>query len=315
MSGFRKVVITTLIIASVSIGIGAYIIFESGLGASEIAENFSRLFEENNISIDLGAGVDVAEDSSYPVENKRNISLETPVGDLKVTGYDGDEIRFTLKGKVPERYVDRYLTILESNDELSIELYEDIDGLNFSKGGYEDLEIELFIPREYLGDVEFENVSGEITLDGIRAKQVSVDNVSGDIILENGNHDKVEFATVSGQVISYSQVNHLEGDSISGKITASGVKESFDLESVSGTINVTAMDLLKDSEIETVSGAVSVEFTAASSLGYNLSSVSGNITVDAKDEISESSQSLKRSSGEGPNLLVSTVSGGIQIKY
>ena len=31
MSGFRKVVITTLIIASVASGIGAYISFESGL--------------------------------------------------------------------------------------------------------------------------------------------------------------------------------------------------------------------------------------------------------------------------------------------
>jgi len=315
MSGFRKVVITTLIIASVAIGIGAYVIFESGLGAGEIADNFRRLFNENNININLGTGVDVSEESSYPLAGKRNIRLETPVGDLRVTGYDGDEIMFNLEGKVPERYLDRYLTIDESSDELSIYLYKDINGLNFSMGGNYDLDMELMIPVEYLGDVEFENVSGEITIDGINAKEVNVDNISGDIILENGSHEKIDFATISGQFLSYSAVNHLEGDSISGKITATGVKESFNLESVSGSINITALDLRSDSDIETISGAVTVEFEESEEIGYELSSVSGKISVEDESGVSQSSQSLRKTAGSRPKLEVSTVSGRITIKY
>lgn len=315
MSGFRKVVITTLIIASVAIGIGAYIIFESGLGAGEIADNFRRLFSENDININLGTGVDVSEESTYSLQSKRNIRLETPVGDLSVKGHDGDEIMFSLEGKVPERYLDRYLTIDESSDELAIYLYKDINGLNFSMGSSYDLDMELLIPNAYLGDVEFENVSGEINIDGINAKQVSVDNISGDIILENGRHEKIDFATISGQFLSYSEVNHLEGDTISGKITATGVKESFNLESVSGSISVTALDLRSDSDIETISGAVTVEFENAQGIGYDLSSVSGKISVEDEAGISQSSQSLKKSAGNGPTLEVSTVSGRINIKY
>lgn len=315
MSGFRKVVITTLVIASVAVGIGAYIIYESGLGAGEIADNFRRLFNENNININLGTGVDVSEESTYQLEGKKNISLETPVGDLTVTGYDGDEIMFSLEGKVPEKYLDRYLTIEESGDELAIYLYKDINGLKFSMGGDYDLDMELMIPTEYLGDVEFENVSGEITIDGINAKEVDVDNISGDIILENGKHEKIEFATISGQFLSYSEVNHLEGDSISGKITATGVKDSFALESVSGSIDITALGLKADSEIETISGAVSVEFEETQEPQYNLSSVSGSISVEDEDGVNQSSQSMKKSGGNGPNLEVSTVSGRISIKY
>ena len=36
MSGFKKVVVATLIIASVSVGIGAYIVYESGVGTGEL---------------------------------------------------------------------------------------------------------------------------------------------------------------------------------------------------------------------------------------------------------------------------------------
>ena len=64
MSGFKKIVVTTLIIASVSIGIGAYIIFESGLGTGEIAEEIRNLIGGNEISINLGREVEVSEDLS-----------------------------------------------------------------------------------------------------------------------------------------------------------------------------------------------------------------------------------------------------------
>ena len=315
MSGFKKIIVTTLIIASVSIGIGAYIIFESGLGTGEIREEIRNLFSGNEISFNLGSGVDVEEDRSYSMDNKEMILLDTKIGDLEVNGYDGDEIRLVVEGTVPERYLERYLKVEESADELKIYFYKDISNLNFSVGNRYDLDIELLVPEEYLGNMHFENVSGDITLEDVYAKEVRVENISGDIVLEAGDHDKVTFNNISGQFISYSSIKVLEGESVSGKITATEVKDSFRLDSVSGSVNVSAETLLRDAEIGTISGSVKVEIDDLDDLSYDLSSVSGKITVDTSEGINQSSQSLERNVNNTVKLDVSTVSGKIDIKY
>ena len=315
MSGFKKIIVTTLIIASVSIGIGAYIIFESGLGTGEIADEIRNLFSGHEISFNLGSGVDVEEDLSYSMDNKNMILLDTKIGDLEVNGYDGDEIRLLVEGSVPERYLERYLKVEESGDELKIYFYKDISNLNFSFGNNYDLDIELLVPEEYLGNVHFENVSGDITLEDIFAKEVHVENISGDIVLEAGDHDKVTFNNISGQFISYSSIKVLEGESVSGKITATEVNDSFKLDSVSGSVNIGAKTLLRDAEIGTISGSVTVEIEDLDDLSYDLSSVSGKITVDTSEGINQSSQSLERNVNNTLKLDVSTVSGKIDIKY
>jgi len=315
MSGFKKIIVTTLIIASVSIGIGAYIIFESGLGTGEIADEIRNLFSGNEISFNLGSGVDVTEDRSYSMDNKEMILLDTKIGDLEVNGYDGDEIRLLVEGSVPERYLERYLKVEESTDELKIYFYKDVSNLNFSIGNNYDLDIELLVPEEYMGNVHFENVSGDITLEDLYAKEVHVENISGDIVLESGDHDNVTFNNISGQFINYSSVKVLEGDSVSGKITATAVNDSFKLDSVSGSVNVSAETILRDAEIGTISGSVTVEIEELDDLSYDLSSVSGKITVDTSEGINQSSQSMERNVNNTVKLDVSTVSGKIDIKY
>lgn len=315
MSGFKKIIVTTLIIASVSIGIGAYIIFESGLDTGEIRDEIRNLFSGNEISLNLGSGVEVEEDRSYSMDNKEMILLDTKIGDVEVNGYDGDEIRLLVEGSVPERYLEGYLKVEESADELKIYFYKDISNLNFSIGNSYDLDIELLVPEEYLGNMHFENVSGDITLEDIYAKEVRVENISGDIVLEAGDHDKVTFSNVSGQFISYSSIKVLEGDSVSGKITATEVNDSFRLDSVSGSVNVSAETLLRDAEIGTISGSVKVEFEELDDLSYDLSSISGKITVDTSEGINQSSQSLERNVNNTVKLDISTVSGKIDIKY
>lgn len=315
MSGFKKIIVTTLIIASVSIGIGAYIIFESGLGTGEIANEIRNLFSGNDISFNLGSGVDVTENLSYSMDNKEMILLYTKIGDLEVKGHDGDEIKLIVEGSVPERYLERYLSVEESEDELKIYFYKDISNLNFSIGNRYDLDIELLIPEEYLGNVHFENISDDITMEDIYAKEVRVENISGDIVLEAGDHDKVTFNNISGQFISYSTVKVLEGETVSGKITATEVTDSFRLESVSGSVNVSAETLLRDAEISSISGSVTVEIEELDDLSYDLSSLSGKIAVDTSEGINQSSQSLERNVNNTVKLVVSTVSGKINIKY
>lgn len=315
MSGFKKVVITTLIIASVSIGIGAYIIYESGIGTGELAGSINKLLERGDINVNLGETKEVREEQSFSYEDKNNLEISVPIGEVRVTAYEGEEIRLLVEGKVPENYLDRYLEIHEDEDSLRISLYKGMGNINLSFFNRYDIRVSLEVPEKYLGDLSVANVSGDILVDGLTLRELSLENVSGDLIFERGSSEEVDFDVVSGQFISYAKVNHLSGNSISGKITATEILDSADLESVSGSVNLKFAESIREVDVETISGAVDLEFRNLEDLSYELESVSGSLTVENREGINQSTRSLKRNINNSASVDVSTVSGAVRIKY
>lgn len=315
MSGFKKVVITTLIIASVSIGIGAYIVYESGVGTGELAESINKLLDRGDISVNLGATKEVREEQSFSLEDKRNIEISVPIGEVKVTAYGGDEIRLLVEGKVPENYLNRYLEVKEERGALEISLYKGMGNINLSFFNRYDIRLYLEVPKEYQGNLDISNVSGDILVEGLHLRELTLENISGDLILESGSSEEVDFDVVSGQFISYGEVGSLSGNSISGKITANDVRNSADVESVSGSIQLTLSETIKDVEVESISGAVDLIFQGQEDLSYDLESVSGSITVETGEGINKGSRSLKRNVNNSPSVDVSTVSGTITLRY
>lgn len=315
MSGFKKVVITTLIIASVSIGIGAYIVYESGVGTGELAESINKLLDRGDISVNLGATKEVREEQSFSLEDKRNIEISVPIGEVKVTAYEGDEIRLLVEGKVPENYLNRYLEVKEERGALEISLYKGMGNINLSFFNRYDIRLYLEVPKEYQGNLDISNVSGDILVEGLHLRELTLENISGDLILESGSSEEVDFDVVSGQFISYGKVGSLSGNSISGKITANDVRNSADVESVSGSIQLTLSETIKDVEVESISGAVDLIFQGQQDLSYDLESVSGSITVETGEGINKGSRSLKRNVNNSPSVDVSTVSGTITLRY
>lgn len=315
MSGFKKVVITTLIIASVSIGIGAYIVYESGVGTGELAESINKLLDRGDISVNLGTTKEVREEQSFSLEDKRNIEISVPIGEVKVTAYEGDEIRLLVEGKVPENYLNRYLEVKEERGALEISLYKGMGNINLSFFNRYDIRLYLEVPKEYQGNLDISNVSGDILVEGLHLRELTLENISGDLILESGSSEEVDFDVVSGQFISYGEVGSLSGNSISGKITANDVRNSADVESVSGSIQLTLSETIKDVEVESISGAVDLIFQGQEDLSYDLESVSGSITVETGEGINKGSRSLKRNVNNSPSVDVSTVSGTITLRY
>lgn len=315
MSGFKKVVITTLIIASVSIGIGAYIVYESGVGTGELAESINKLLDRGDISVNLGATKEVREEQSFSLEDKRNIEISVPIGEVKVTAYEGDEIRLLVEGKVPENYLNRYLEVKEERGALEISLYKGMGNINLSFFNRYDIRLYLEVPKEYQGNLDISNVSGDILVEGLHLRELTLENISGDLILESGSSEEVDFDVVSGQFISYGEVGSLSGNSISGKITANDVRNSADVESVSGSIQLTLSETIKGVEVESISGAVDLIFQGQEDLSYDLESVSGSITVETGEGINKGSRSLKRNVNNSPSVDVSTVSGSITLRY
>jgi len=274
MSGFKKVVITTLIIASVSIGIGAYIVYESGVGTGELAESINKLLERGDISVSLGETKEVREEQSFSYEDKSSIEISVPIGEVKVTSYEGDEIRLLVEGKVPENYMDRYLEIREEKGSLKISLYKGMGNINLNFFNRYDIRMSLEVPEGYEGDLDVSNVSGDVIVGGLRLRELSLENISGDLILESGSSEEVDFDVVSGQFISYGEVGRLSGNSISGKITATDIRNSADVESVSGNLSVENREGINQSsrslkrninnspraDVSTVSGSVRIKY-------------------------------------------------------
>ncbi len=315
MSGFKKVVVATLIIASVSIGIGAYIVYESGVGTGELADTINKLLERGDINVNLGETKEVREEQSFSYEDKKNIEISVPIGDVKIKAYEGNEIKLLVEGKVPENYLDRYLEITEEKDSLKISLYKGMGNINLNFFNRYDISLSLEVPVGYQGDLDVSNVSGDILVDGLNLKKVSLENISGDLIVESGTIEDVDFDVVSGQFISYGDIGRLSGNSISGKITATGIRSSADVESVSGSVSLKFLESTKEVEVETISGSVELDFIGLEDLSYDLESVSGSLTVENREGINQSTRSLKRNINNSPTVDVSTVSGAVRIKY
>ncbi|MBR0575847.1 DUF4097 family beta strand repeat protein [Proteiniclasticum sp. BAD-10] len=316
MSGFKKVLITTLIIASVSIGIGAYIIYDSGLSPWQVGENLRRFFGDSGISVDLGKSVEVKENQSFTLGDKSKLKLSTVHGRIRVEMVEGTDIHLSITGKIPERYKDSYLKIQESADGLEVSLFKGIQNINIGLGSDFDLDILLRVPASYAGDVELSNVSDEINVNGLNGGKITLANVSGDMILEEGTFEHIAFNSVSGTVISYSSAKSVTGETVSGNITATNIGEHFNVKSISGTVNLKSSALLENSQADTVSGDMEVVVENQGNLSYELTSVSGKLKAEHEGSVIQGDKSLSQNNTAGAvKVKLSSVSGKISLKY
>jgi|GEM_PF-943830 len=315
MSGFKKLVVTTLIIASVAIGIGSFLVFESGMDEREAASGLWNFFKEKELSLELGSFEEVKEDQVFSLGQKEDVEVVTPYGTVEVQSHEEEGIRLIIEGKVPSRHVDRYLKISDTKDALKISLFQGISNVNFGFTKKDELIIRVLLPKAYDEDLKVVNVSGDVLLQDLMLAEVTLENVSGDLIIESGRYEEVDFRNVSGQMITYGQVEEFQGENVSGKVTATNLQGRFQVETVSGAMHLRSLALQKKSQAESVSGKITVELEGMSELSYDLSSVSGKIQVESGEETMESGRSLKRNHSDGEKLVVSTVSGSILVKY
>ena len=316
MNGFKKVIATTLIIASVAVGIGAYILYESGLSSREIEESIRNFFGGNELNLDLGDAVSVSEEKAIVLGSKEEISINTSIGDIEVREHDGEDILLNLEGDVPSKYKDNYYQVSDTGTKLQIDVLNKITNLNIMGLGNYNIKITLLVPKGFQGDLYLATVSGETLVEGLELETLSLTGVSGDMTLTEGTYGVLDFKNVSGSVFSDSETGNVSGDTVSGAITVTGVKDLVKLNTVSGKISSTIDELQGTAKLVSVSGDINLEILNSGEVSYKLSSISGRLSAEDNGIVTKGDKSLSETFTNARGMVeASTVSGRISIKY
>lgn len=316
MNGFKKVIATTLIIASVAVGIGAYILYESGLSRQEIEESIKNFFKGNEINLDLGDAVSVSEEKVIVLGGKEEISINTSLGDIEVREHDRDDILLKLEGNVPSKYRDNYYQVSDTGTKLQIDVLKKITNLNIIGLNNYDIKITLLVPKGFKGDMSLTTVSGETLVEGLELDALTLTGVSGDMTLRDGIYGALNFKNVSGDVYSDSETGTANGDTVSGEITLTGVRDWVKLNTVSGRIKSTIGEIQGTAKLVSVSGDIDVEVLNSGEVSYKLSSISGRLSAEDNGVVTKGEKSLSETFTNAEGLIdASTVSGSISIKY
>lgn len=189
------------------------------------------------------------------------VEVDWVSGKIDIAVYDGDTTVIDENEISDEDYKLRYRV---ENGKLTV--HSEKSGISFGVIKRPKKELTIKIPRTYaenLRELKINSTSAEININGLTVSE------------------KAEIDTVSGRV-SASDFNaaSLECDTVSGDIKVSGAIERFDLDSTSGSAQITTSVPLKGLETDTVSGNVTVILPESSGFSLEFDTVSGDLNSE-----------------------------------
>lgn len=279
MSLFKKIMVVTLIIASVSIGIGAYIIYERGYSMDNLSSDISQLLDGENIDFDIGSLEPLSFSGNYSLENKTDIVLSTSLGEVTVITHDGEELMLSIDGQVSKKYLKDYLDVKETSNQITFKLFDHSRNRALISRGADNLEIILRIPKAFTDSLKLANISDDISVNSIELSRLKIETVSGEIDIDDALIDELDLATVSGDIEVTSQVGFVRAESVSGDLTLKNV-EGFKIDSVSGDLEIDLKEDFKESKADSVSGNITLNSIGRSEINYDFETISGNITIN-----------------------------------
>jgi len=242
------------------------------LAGCNMSANITNFLYDNEELYTVGNG-------NISVGDINKIEIDWINGDVKVVYHGLDTIR------IVERSED------ELNEDMTLHYYANGDKLKikFASSGewnFKDIEKELtvYIPQSLmLAELDIDTVDSVVKLTDLALINLHVDTISASVMLDNCNiTQNIEVETVSGSIhIDADRINKLDMETVSGvmNITANDIK-GLNIETTSGSAYITANDYLGQSDIDTVSGNITLRLSLYSSFTVRFGSVSGRLNSD-----------------------------------
>ncbi|MDQ7799197.1 MAG: DUF4097 family beta strand repeat-containing protein [Candidatus Edwardsbacteria bacterium] len=290
---------------------------------------------------------------TVPAQGVTVLSVSQPRSDFEITGTDGDQISIRADIQVWAEEQDEAREKLKSLD-ISTEteggiLKIKVDGPPWTKKRRAKVDFAIALPRNILAEISsasgditviglhkgtklntaagdisasdckgehiMSSASGDIAVAGCSQASLKINTASGDIEVSDCSGD-LAFQTVSGDV-STSLSGNVHGQTVSGDIDIkSGQPGEIKINSTSGDVQFSGpMNIGNNSSIATVSGDVSLELKAGSSISVECGTLSGDIECEqGMSDLRKNSRTLSGKIGDGQgSLTVKTVSGDIEI--
>lgn len=144
---------------------------------------------------------------------------------------------------------------------------------------YEDVVLDVYIPKEYTKNLLIKMLSGDIKIDSLNLTDFTLDTSSGKLVAEQLKADKVSINSSSGK---------LEIKELDTKI--------LEISGKSSAINIDGC-IANDTGVETSSGKVLISYNELENQNINIATASGNVILEIP-ETAEFSVEAKTSSGK-----------------
>lgn len=274
--------------------------------------------------------------------------LKNNNGQVRVTGIDGNTVRFTAVKRVREQNKEAGRALLQN---INIRLTERGGGVEVfterAPGTTPTLvDYEIFLPRAAnvtitnTGTVRVQNVKGELRVEAFagniwlvnvgRVRQAKTYSTNfnnipgGNILIENAEGEEVNAETTLGAAIHLQNVRsrNVELSVLNGNIMASNVDcEGCEFSSFAGDIEFSGT-LRRDARYDIMSNQGDIRMVLDGNVGFDLEAISGTIRVAPEFQLkqtaspspSNSGRSVLGTSGDGSAILsLRTFTGEITI--
>jgi lia operon protein LiaG len=309
-SGFFKLakIITRIVIAFTIISV---------IG---ISFSFSKGFSWN-FSFGPGKRYEVNEEKDIDLGSANNIIIRVTSSDTRVIPSNGNKVQASLKGTVKTTNERTVPTLEITRNGRSILIEEHRTEMHFGPY-YSNLKMDITIPRDFDGSINYEGTSGDFTSSDLNADSLSIDLSSGDIKLEDITLERMlSIVSASGNInINSLKAKEAALESTSGdkELTDFSVGGTVHIKSTSGNSTIKRMDC-KNLVVNCTSGDIKISDLEA---GLYVDSASGNISLSltkVTEEIKVNARSgdvkLKIPSNSDFTLDSSVGSGNIECDF
>lgn len=253
------------------------------------------------------------------LDSVKTIIVRTASTDTSILPSNNGKIKSALVGNVRSTSQDYVptLEITKSGDTIIIEEKRKI----FAIIGFywENVNLDITIPKSFQGDVRYEGKSGNFNSSGLDIDNFTFKLSSGNAHLDNiTSKNDIDFTSTSGDVtIKGLQARNFTLESTSGikKVSDVSIKDKFNINSTSG--DSTLKDINCDElRIDSTSGVINID-----EINLNLISIeskSGNVNIDDLEggaQIEVTSGNIKVTVNEAKKeIYLKSSSGNVELK-
>lgn len=226
---------------------------------------------------------------SVPADGIDKIRVEWVSGLVRVQPYEGTDIKLDemSNDNISEEYALRYKI---ADGKLTVRFCKKHTwyGVDAAMLNLDEIikpkELVVSVPRAMLEsgemDIQLDGVSNDAYISSAKLNGLNVNGISGSIAIENVSAKDMDLDTVSGLIdVSDCAADAIKVVSISGEMTIGGIFGSARLNSTSGAVWFTdGSDGIKELEIGTVSGDVTMQLPESAGFNMMVSTVSGDVS-------------------------------------
>lgn len=183
----------------------------------------------------------------------------------------------------------------------------------------------VYVPEKYYENLKVQLTNGDLIIEGITAKEMTLNNKNGEVEIEEIDADLVEISNMNGDILMLDvSIPEIMSKNIAGNIRLTGEIQTVNIETVSGDILITKdNETSSNIQAKTISGDVKISQPHAMSLKIDGQSKSGQIYQRLQGEISkelrgdQNAGTIFRDYGPDAQLLdanIRVVSGDIWLK-